>query len=414
MSVAKSLLACASVLVLGASAPAYAAGGELTPREIYKSLGRAVVLVFATDGSAQGSAGTGSVITQDGQVITNAHVVAKDGKPYKKLFVYLKPDKLTGSMQDDLKERYEAQLLDIDPDLDLALLKMKAAPANLPVMPFASPDDVEVGEPVVAIGHPETGGLWTMTTGIISSVVKDFQGTPGKDVFQTEASINRGNSGGPLINRFGHMVGINTSISRRAADGLAITSINFSLKSSVPVTWMRKKDLMQVAYAKPGAGVAGVAIAAAPTKPEEKTQVAQADAPKTYVVEDKKSGTAVVVVEPEDGEEVAEVSWEDAKKGAAQGDTNVSGSLTVKGAKATAKATGKTSGKGAAPSKPTPQAKVLTERRPYVLEKLVSDKIREIRALEKQMDEMQNEIDRRRGGKGPKRPAGASNGNGLW
>jgi serine protease Do len=410
MSVARTLLACASVLVLGASAPAYAAGGELTPREIYKNLGRAVVLVFATDGSAQGSAGTGSVITPDGQVITNAHVVAKDGKPYKKLFVYLKPDKLTGSMQDDLKERYEAQLLDIDPDLDLALLKMKAAPANIPVMPFANPDDVEVGEPVVAIGHPETGGLWTMTTGIISSVVKDFQGTPGKDVFQTEASINRGNSGGPLINRFGHMVGVNTSISRRAADGLAITSINFSLKSSVPVSWMRKKDLVQVAYAKPGASVSGVAVAAVPAKTEEKTQVAQADAPKTYVVEDKKSGTAVVVVEPEDGEDVAGVSWEDAKKGAAQSDTNVSGSLTMKGAKAT----NKRGAKVPAPSKPAPQAKVLTERRPYVLEKLVSDKVKEVRALEKQMDEMQDEIDRRRGGKGPKRPAGASSGNGLW
>ena len=60
MSVARTLLACASVLVLGASAPAYAAGGELTPREIYKNLGRAVVLVFATDGSAPASVVVGS------------------------------------------------------------------------------------------------------------------------------------------------------------------------------------------------------------------------------------------------------------------------------------------------------------------------------------------------------------------
>ena len=239
----------------------------LTPREIYKTQGKGVVLVFGTDGSAQGSAGTGSVITSDGQVITNAHVVAKQGKPYKRLFVYLKPDKLQGSMRDDLKRRYEAKLIDIDHKLDLALLKMKSPPADLTVIQFADPQDVEIGMPVVAIGHPETGGLWTLTTGYVSSVVKDFQGVSGKDVFQTEASINRGNSGGPLLNEHGHMVGINTCISRRAADGLAITDINFSLKASVPVKWMKRQDLMTLAYAK--TGDMGNAVAQADTKPKK-------------------------------------------------------------------------------------------------------------------------------------------------
>src|SRR5688572_3880212 len=95
----------------------------LTPRDIYKKYGRGVVLVFATDGSAQGSAGTGSIITSDGQIITNNHVIAHDGQRYKKVFVYLKPDKIVGSMGEDLKKRYEAQIVDTDEKLDLALLK---------------------------------------------------------------------------------------------------------------------------------------------------------------------------------------------------------------------------------------------------------------------------------------------------
>ena len=196
-----------------APASADAAQKPMTPRKIYKRFAKSVVLVFATDGSAQGSAGTGSIITRDGEIITNAHVVMKNGRPYKRLFVYTKPKKLTGSMNRDLKHRHEVILLDADPKLDLALLRMKNPPADLSVIEFADPDDVEIGEPVVAIGMPETGGLWTLTTGTISSVVANFNNVRNKDVFQTDASVNRGNSGGPLLNAFGHMVGINTSIS---------------------------------------------------------------------------------------------------------------------------------------------------------------------------------------------------------
>ncbi|MEM7674894.1 MAG: serine protease, partial [Myxococcota bacterium] len=213
----------------------------MSPRQIYKRHAKSVVLVFATDGSAQGSAGTGSIISTDGQIITNAHVVMKNGRPYRRLFVYTKPKKLTGSMNRDLKHRHEVILLDSDPKLDLALLRMKKPPSDLQPIEFADPENVEIGEPVVAVGMPETGGLWTLTTGSISSVIANFNSVRGKDVFQTEASVNRGNSGGPLLNVFGQMVGINTSISRRAADGLAITDINFSLKSSVAVDWLKRR-----------------------------------------------------------------------------------------------------------------------------------------------------------------------------
>jgi len=398
-------VAIASAVGLAALHPAYA-GGELSPRQIYKEMGRAVVLVFGTDGSAQGSAGTGSIITPDGQIITNAHVISKDGKPFKKVFIYLKPDKLSGSMQDDLKERFDAQIIDVDYDLDLALLKMKAPPGNLPTIPFADPDQVEIGEPMVAIGHPETGGLWTMTTGIVSSVVKDFQGVKGKDVFQTEASINRGNSGGPLINQWGQMVGINTSISRRAADGLAITSINFSLKSSVPVEWMKKKDLMKVAYAQPGTPSVVVAAATPPKSPAAGQEPKQ----KTYEVKGDDGSSAIVVVEPEKGEEVADVSWEQAAKSS----NNVSGSLSLPAGKQ-GKKDPKSDPKAPAVTNVAGEAKILTKARPYKLEPFVEARIKEMKALEKDMDDMRNELDHRRGkgGKGTK-SSGASKGNGLW
>jgi serine protease Do len=235
------------------AAPLVATAGPtpLSPREIYKAHAPSVVLVFAATQGGSGSAGTGSIISADGKVITNAHVVAPKGSPSKRIYVYLKPERLRGSSAADLKQRYAARLVARNDDLDLALLRIEKPPRNLAPLQFADSNRVEIGEPVVAIGHPETGGLWTLTTGSISSVVADFGGVPGKDVFQTEASVNRGNSGGPLLNAYGHMVGINTSISRRASDGLAITDINFSLKSSVAKRWLEERRLARVRYADP-------------------------------------------------------------------------------------------------------------------------------------------------------------------
>jgi serine protease Do len=96
---------------------------------------------------------------------------------------------------------------------------------------------------VVAIGHPEQGGLWTLTTGVISAEVDNFNGVKGKHVFQTETGLNRGNSGGPLLDGGGQMIGVNTAIARVASDGLPITSISFSLKSSVAAQWLREQGV---------------------------------------------------------------------------------------------------------------------------------------------------------------------------
>ena len=119
-------------------------------------------------------------------------------------------------------------------------------------MEFSDSDLVSIGDPVIAIGHPEQGGLWTLTTGTISSHINNYGNIPGKNVFQTETSLNRGNSGGPLINRHGHIVGVNSMISRKAQDGLAITGINFSIKSRVAVNWLGSIGLkFELASLKP-------------------------------------------------------------------------------------------------------------------------------------------------------------------
>ncbi len=261
------LLTC---FVLGTAANAHA----MAPREIYQKSGAAVVLILGSDDGRSGNGGTGSIISKDGQVVTNGHVVLNaQGVPYKQIYVYLKPAKISGDNSVDLKQRYTAVVKGYSPasELDLALLQIEGPPGDLPTVQFGDPDDVNIGDPVVAVGHPEQGGLWTLTTGTISTVIQNFDRIKGKHVFQTEASFNRGNSGGPLFDEYGNMVGINTMIARKAPDGLAITAVNFSLKSSVAVGWLKSKQVA-VAYApRPAGGQAqGQQYAMADTAPSKR------------------------------------------------------------------------------------------------------------------------------------------------
>lgn len=228
---------------------AAAAAEEFLPNQIYAQAAPAVVLIVGHGPGVKGSGGTGSIIDAEGLVLTNAHVVVEEGsrQPYPQVSVYLKPERVTGNQDKDLVRRVKARVVAFDRALDVALLKMET-PAPGMALKLGDPAQVRIGDRVVAIGHPEQGGLWTLTTGVISAEFDDFQKIPGKHVFQTETSLNRGNSGGPLLDGYGHQVGVNTSIARKAADGLAITSINFSLKSSVVQEWLKKQGV-QVAYA---------------------------------------------------------------------------------------------------------------------------------------------------------------------
>jgi len=231
-----------SVLVLGLwPGLGLAADHDLTPREIYELDSPAVVMIIGYSNSGQrGSGGTGSIIQQDGLILTNAHVVIEEqtGKPYPRLTIYLKPERVSGDPKADLSRSVKGRVVAFSQSLDLALLKLDGTPGPFPVLELDDSDRIEIGDRVVAIGHPEQGGLWTLTTGTISAQFENFNATKGKSVFQTETGLNRGNSGGPLLDTYGRMVGINTAIARLSSDGLPITSISFSLKSNVAKRWL--------------------------------------------------------------------------------------------------------------------------------------------------------------------------------
>ena len=219
-----------------------AGADTFNPKTVYKEMSPRVVLItgFEPGAMVQGM-GTGSIIRKDGLVLTNAHVVfnAKRKQPWTQLRVFLKPPRITGNLKKDTRNKYKAHLLVYNNDLDLALLKIEGDPsAGYDSIGFVDSGRVEIGDRVLAIGHPESGGLWTLTTGTISSQIEDFQNISGKHVFQTETSLNRGNSGGPLLDNHGLMVGINSNIARKSKDGLAITDINFSIQASVAVQWL--------------------------------------------------------------------------------------------------------------------------------------------------------------------------------
>lgn len=142
-------------------------------------------------GMAQGS---GFIISEDGYVVTNNHVVENAAE-------------IKVAMDDGTE--YTADLIGTDPKTDLALLKLKTN-KTLPYVAFAK-NDVEIGDWVVAVGNPfGLGG--SVTAGIVSARGRDIGSGPYDDFIQIDAPINRGNSGGPAFNLDGEVIGINTAI----------------------------------------------------------------------------------------------------------------------------------------------------------------------------------------------------------
>ena len=186
-----------------------AADGSLTTRQIAAKVQPSVVGVVVYTNSmgnmfyGNGSAivtqeGSGIIMSSDGYIITNAHVVS--GATGMKVVLY------NG-------EEYDARLVGSDDSTDLAVIKIEAN--NLTPAEFGDSNQLEVGEDVVAIGNP--GGLElasSVTKGIISGVnrpIKNSDGGYTMNCIQTDAAINPGNSGGALVNEYGQVVGINSS-----------------------------------------------------------------------------------------------------------------------------------------------------------------------------------------------------------
>jgi len=147
----------------------------------------------------QSGMGSGFVISGDGYIVTNNHVV----EDADKVFVSFE-----GS--DQKSEKLPAKIIGTDAETDLALIKVETS-RKLPVLVFGDSDAAEVGEWVMAIGNP-FGLNNTVTAGILSAKGRDIHSGPFDNFLQTDASINPGNSGGPLINMRGEVIGINTAI----------------------------------------------------------------------------------------------------------------------------------------------------------------------------------------------------------
>ena len=153
----------------------------------------------------QGS-GSGFIIDRDGYILTNFHVIEH-------------ADRITVTLSDGRALRGE--VVGMDPAIDVALLKV-SAPGALEPAPLGNSDDLRVGEWVCAIGNP-LGYVHSVTVGVVSFMGRKLFDASLDDYIQTDAAINFGNSGGPLINARGQVIGINSAISSRASNiGFAV------------------------------------------------------------------------------------------------------------------------------------------------------------------------------------------------
>jgi serine protease Do len=195
--------------------------------------------------------GSGFVITHDGEILTNNHVVA--GAQQIRVGLY----------GDDHKT-YPAEVVGRDPLTDSALIKLKSAPTDLPTANLGDSDALEPGDWVMAIGNPFQLGH-TVTVGVVSYKGRPFAVSEGRfqNMLQTDASINPGNSGGPLINVQGEVVGINSAILSGEGGGG-----NIGIGFAVPINTV-KALLPQLRQGKVHRSQLGVQIQSRPVTDDE-------------------------------------------------------------------------------------------------------------------------------------------------
>ncbi len=185
----------------------------------------------------QGS-GTGFVWSEEGYIVTNFHVVQQ-------------ANRVTVTLQDG--STYDARAVGLDPDKDLAVLKIDAEDVELVPVQLGDSALLEVGRKVIAIGNP-FGLDTTMTVGIVSALGREIDSVSRRkirDVIQTDAAINPGNSGGPLLNSLGQLVGVNTAIYSPSG---ASSGIGFA----IPVNTVKRVVPELIAYGRVQTPILGI------------------------------------------------------------------------------------------------------------------------------------------------------------
>lgn len=193
-------------------------GEELTIQQVYAKVNPSVVAVVAEQSDGSAAVGTGVIMTESGYIITNAHVISGG----KSCWVAL-----------DTGVTYDARLVGYDEDEDLAVLRA-IADNPLPAAEFGNSDLLTVGDPVYAIGNPlgvELRG--TLTNGIVSAINREVE-MQGRTMtmIQTNAALNNGNSGGPLINSYGQVIGINTMKIGDYVSSAGVEGLGFAIPST--------------------------------------------------------------------------------------------------------------------------------------------------------------------------------------
>ncbi len=259
-----------------------------TAEEIFNKVSPSVVCVHSEFDSGSGT-GTGIVLSSDGYIITNAHVVETETTesvpsdnssssrgngynyfdPYEYFFgnsgwgsyqtetVVKKANKVTIILSDDDETEYEAEIIGTDTTSDLAVLKIDAD--GLEAAQFGDSDELSIGSEAYAIGYPMGLGL-SITEGIISGLNRQLSveltsgGSTSMTLIQTDTAINPGNSGGPLINKYGQVVGITSSkLSLTSVEGLGFA---IPISEAMPLI----NDLMNQGYVEhhtPQFGITG-------------------------------------------------------------------------------------------------------------------------------------------------------------
>lgn len=206
----------------------------------------AIVGVSALLSDGQLSAGSGFIFRKDGYILTNEHVVRGTD---------------TFGVQFLDESVFEAKLVGTDVNTDLAVLKVDAK-EELPVLPLADSDKVRVGQFAIAIGNPFRLN-YTVTTGIVSgkgrTILRDREIIRYEDFIQTDAWMNAGNSGGPLLNIHGEVIGINALI-RRAVDSAVPGPVRAGAGFAIPSNIVRKIGNQLIANGRIIRGFLGIAM----------------------------------------------------------------------------------------------------------------------------------------------------------
>lgn len=191
--------------------------------------------------------GTGVVITENGYIVTNAHVI------YDSEYGCGLSEEINVILNGE--DRYEAEVIGYDRDCDLAVLKIDET--NLTAAEFGDSDSLKLGEDVTAIGNPLGFDLMnTVTRGIVSGMNRQITiNDTAMNLIQTDAAINSGNSGGPLINKYGQVIGINSSKMSASYSETSIEGIGFAIPSNEVSKII--DDIMEYGYVtgKPQLGI---------------------------------------------------------------------------------------------------------------------------------------------------------------